>query len=183
MAVSDFPLSERGARLLDDLIVFPPGEEKIRLWAKLRELFQTLNPTDVAEAIDTLTDDVEALGEEERLNVAVAVAAEVDNARAVTLTCTNRAGDAFATANVMIELLRADGRPIDTSQQTIDLTTGTAITTGSPNSNGQILAQASAGTIVVVVTDKSTSYEGTVYLRLTSRDALMAPKYQAVVFA
>lgn len=214
--MTDTFISARNAKIMDAQEVYPAGAGRPGLWTKFRSLYQTDLPAlqarvddleayvpddednwtgppeTYAEALDELAGRTQALedaGSLTVLNLSAAVGAEADNARTVTITCTDAAGDPVASGRVWIELLRADGRDIDTSQQALGapagnlVATGTALTTGSAGSAGMVLAQAAAGTIAVVVTDKSTSLEGDVILKMTPAEAIGAVKFQTVTFA
>jgi len=143
------------------------------------------DPSKVDGALDDAAGRIKALEDvaPTTLVVSAAAGAEALNVIEVTLTCVDESGASVASALVLVELLDADLGGADDASQAFDVTTGTAISADTPTSNTAQLVQASGGSIVIDVTDKSTSLVGDMYLRLTPIDRVGPVKLFEIGFA
>jgi len=112
------------------------------------------------------------------MTIAAALGAEAGNVIRATLMVSEAAGD------VLCELLTGGCVAADpVAGQALDVVTGTALSDDVPGSNGSLLMQADAGSIVLDIIDKSALLAGDVWLKSTQISQPGKPLMTKVTFA
>lgn len=112
------------------------------------------------------------------MTIAAALGAEAGDVIRATLAVSEAAGD------VLCELLTGGCVAADpVAGQALDVVTGTALSDDVPGSNGSLLMQADAGSIVLDITDKSAALVGDVWLKSTPISRPGKPLMTKVTFA